>query len=333
MKAVVTNAYYTLNPLTVHLIGRWEDGRKMDYSFPSPIKPYFYYKDESGKIIKKEVEIPSDVKNLRDQYDETYEADIVFPERVLIDLGIRKGVEIFDPHLKDINANYSSADYRNIKLRKLYIDIETDERKKIDLEKPEGSILSIAMRDGWTNLTTIYTTIPKRKINTIKLIEMLMEENDAIRYSLTSRGLGYLADYVGYMDLKVESVENEVEMLEKYREYIYSSQSPDIQSGYNINGFDLPYLNARADKMYNIHLGYRFHRGTYGDWWASHNRITNIDLYYAYMKLQENDMKSFSLESVSQNELGIGKIQHEMGYHEMYEKDPEKFLVYNYRDA
>ena len=41
----------------------------------------------------------------------------------------------------------------------------------------------------------------------------------------------------------------------------------------------------------------------------------------AYRYLEENDLESFSLEYISQKELGIGKIKHEMGYKEMYLKD------------
>ena len=334
MKGIITSSYYSLNPFMVHWLGRWEDGKRMNYSFYAPFRPYFYYQD-GNKLVKKEVSIPPDVKDEREKYEHTYESDIVYPERVLIDLGIRKGVEIFDPSSKHIEGNYRPVEYRSVKqpLRRLYIDIETDERKAMNLDNPQGEVLSIAMRDSYKNLTTIYTTIPEERINTLKVMQLLRNENSKIRESLIRRGLGKLAKYVGNMDLKVVSMKNEKEMIDAYKNCFYSDDAPDVQAGYNINGFDLQYLNSRAEKKYKINLGYRFHRGTYGDWWASHRQMANLDLYYAYMRLQENDMKSFSLESVSQKELGIGKIQHEMGYHEMYEKDPELFLVYNYRDT
>ena len=334
MKGIITSSYYSLNPFMVHWIGRWENGKRMKYSFYAPFRPYFYYLD-GNRLIKKEVDIPSEVKDEREKYQHTYESDIIYPERVLIDLGIRKGVEIFDPTSTEIKGNYRPLEYRSVKqpLRRLYIDIETDERKTMNLNDPEGEVMSIAMRDSYRNLTTIYTTIPRERINTLKLMQLLRNENAEIRESLVRRGLSKLTQYVGNMDLKVVSVKNEEEMLKIYRDYLYSNDAPDIQSGYNINGFDLQYLNSRAEKRYRIKMAYRFHRGTYGDWWASHNQMANLDLYFAYIRLQENDMKSFSLESVSQKELGIGKIQHEMGYHEMYEKNPELFLVYNYRDT
>ena len=319
----------------VHWTGRWEDGRKLRYSFQPPFNPYFYYDDGTGKIVKKEPSphIPSQVAKDRELYPKTYEADLVFTERVLIDMGIRKGVEILDPAVADLWNNYRPVDYKGIELRKSYIDIETDDTVKMDLENPKGEVLSIAMRDSFKRLTVILTTMPENKINTRKLMALLRNENEKIRQALKERGLERLLKHVGNMDLKVLSKPSEKEMLSAYRNYLYSDNVADIQSGYNINGFDLQYLQHRAENVLGANMGYRFHRGSYGDWWASHNMTTNLDLYFAYMRLQENDMNSFSLESVSQRELGIGKIKHSMGFREMYEREPEMFLVYNYRDT
>lgn len=330
MRAIITGAYYSLNPLAMHLWGRWENDKRMHYVFDVPFRPYFYY-EEDGKIIKKEVDIPSDVPVEKEKHDKTYEADIVFTERVLIDLGIRKGIEIRNPKSRVFYGNCSPCDYKGIRIRKDYIDIETDDNFEINVNKPKGEVLSIAIRDSFTNLTTIHVTIPKSRINTNKLMELLYKENSVIRDILTRRGLGHLAKYVGNLDLQVISHETEAEMLEVYSEHIQSENGPDVNVGYNINGFDLPYLQNRAENKH-INLGYRI-IGHDDHLNVTHNKITNFDLYKAYMRLQENNNESNSLESVSQRELGIGKIKHTMGYKEMYEKEPEKFLVYNYRDT
>ena len=339
VKAVITNSHYTLNPFKVHWTGRWEDGTKMRYEFDPPFDPYYFYKSSpESPIVKREVNLPPQINQERDGkgYYATYEADLNYAERVLFDLGVRKGVEIFDPSSTKIIGNYKPVDYSDIELRKSYIDIETDDTVPLNVEEPTGEVLSIAMRDSFKRLTVILTTIPKEKINTQKLMQLLRSENEKIRYALKERGLERLLKYVGNMDLQVVSVSSEQAMLESYQKYLNSPDSKniaDIQSGYNINAFDLPYLQNRADQQYKIKMGYRFFRGQYGEAWASHRNITNIDLYFAYMRLQENDLESFSLESVSQNEFGIGKVKHSMGYREMYENEPELFLVYNYRDT
>lgn len=332
MKAIITNSYYTLKPFKVHWIGRWENGEKMRYSFNAPFRPYFYYEDENGNIIRKETDIPSEVAKERTEYLKTYEADLVYPERVLIDLNVHKGVEIFDPNNHDITNNYKPTSYKGIPVRKKYIDIETDDRVKIDLENPGGEVLSIAMRDSFKNLTVLFTTIPKERINTEKLMNLLITENTKIRMALKEKHLERLLPYVKNMDLQVISKKNEKEMLQAYRNHLYSDKYGEVNIGYNINGFDLPYLQNRGQQQYGINMGYRYNQFR-NETNVTHNLVTNFDLYRAYMRLQENDMDSFSLESVSQRELGIGKIKHTEGYREMYDKEPEKFIVYNYRDA
>jgi len=46
----------------------------------------------------------------------------------------------------------------------------------------------------------------------------------------------------------VEFVEDEKELLQKFCEYI-KQQAPDVLTGYYSDGFDLPYIKARADKL------------------------------------------------------------------------------------
>ena len=56
-------------------------------------------------------------------------------------------------------------------------------------------------------------------------------------------------------DTKVEQCANEKELLEKWRDFVLTTD-PDCIVGYNITAFDLPYLLARAleNKISNFHL-------------------------------------------------------------------------------
>lgn len=333
MKGLITNSFYTLSPFKVHWMGRWENGEKMHYQFDPPFKPYFYAHDPISNAVKKiEVDIPPDVAKVRENYAITYESDIVYADRVLIDLGIRKVVDIKDRYNERIIGNYRPLEYTDIGLKKIYVDIETDDRGNLNIENPTGEVLSIAIRDAQKNLTTIFTTIPQSQINTNKLYNLLKTENAKIKQYLVSKGFLLMAEIIGGMDMKIISKKNEKTLLETYHTYINSGKGADVQLGYNCNAFDFPYMQNRG-KLYGLDMGFHFSSGQYGESWASHKKITNIDIYAAYMRLQENDLHSFSLESVSQYEFGIGKVKHQMGYHEMYKKDPELFLVYNYRDV
>jgi len=94
------------------------------------------YKALDGTILKKVFcTLPEDVKKWRDQFKPNYEADILFPNRYLIDK-----VEVIEPTIPKI----------------LFIDIETDNHGKIpNIKIANEPIICITCYD---NLTDIYTT-------------------------------------------------------------------------------------------------------------------------------------------------------------------------------
>ena len=318
MRAIITNSYYTTNPLTIHWIGRKENGERLFMSFPSPIKPYFFAQTENG-IQRIEVENPMDVRKERDKYTKTWESDIPFTDRVLADMGFKKAMDI---------DTLKPVDYKGINLRRFSIDIETDDTVPLDINNPQGEILEIGIRDYYKNLTVILTTI--QKFDLPRFLELKFKEDENMREVLRSKGLDYLASNIGNIDVKIVSFSNEEEMLKFYYNFIHSKNYGDVNIGWNIGkkltdheisvnvGFDIPYIQRRSER-YGLRI----------DW---DKIIVNFDLMDAYINLEENELESFSLEYISQRELGVGKIKHDMGYREIYMKDPEKFMVYHYRD-
>ncbi len=319
MRAIITNSYYTTNPLTIHWIGRKENGEKLNFSFPSPIKPYFYAK--IGNEIKKiELNVPIDIKNEINKYEQTWEADILFHERVLVDMGYYKAMDL--DTLKPTSSE-------GIQLRRHSLDIETDDTVPLDLENPKGEILEIGFRDYYKNRTVILTTI--KKFDMIKLLEMKDRECDNIREALLSKGLDYLVPVVGNLDIQIKQFKTEEDMLKFYHTVLTNKYvAPDVNVGWYIGnttmhkgsdaiyGFDIPYIEKRG-MLYGIKF----------DW---DKMLINLDLRQAYMRLNENDLESTSLEFIAQKELGVGKLKHAEGYKEMYLNSPEKFMVYHYID-
>lgn len=314
MRAIITNAYYTTDPLTIHWVGRKENGERLFQSFLSPIKPYFFAETENG-IEKIYTTNPSNIKDLKTHYNKTWEADIPFIERVLVDLNFRKAINI--DTFKPCNSD-------GIKLRKSSLDIETDDTFPLNLEDPKGEILSIGFRDYYKNRTIILTTI--KKFDLQKLLEFKEEVCDNIRKSIKEKELDYLTKYVGDIDIQVKQFKSEKDMILYYYNYLNSIIGPDMNIGWYIGGtsnkqiygFDIPYIEKRG-----LRYGIKFN-------WD--NIVINLDLRQTYMWLEENDLESTSLEYIAQKELGVGKVKHEEGYKEMYLKHPEKFIVYHYVD-
>jgi DNA polymerase, archaea type len=135
----------------------------------------------------------------------------------------------------------------------------------------------------------------------------------------------------------VEFVKDEEELLEKFVESI-KDLSPDILTGYFSDGFDLPYIKARADKLkIKLPLGLdgsqpKFSRGN--SLKGKINGIVHIDIlkfirtaYAQYMKSE-----TLSLNEVSKEFLGDQKKEFKF-QHSSKIKDWEKYYEYNLHDS
>jgi DNA polymerase I/DNA polymerase-2 len=140
----------------------------------------------------------------------------------------------------------------------------------------------------------------------------------------------------------VEYVEDEAELLEKFIEQV-KKISPDFLVGYFSDGFDLPYLRTRAEKL-NIKLCLgldncqpRFSRGGFsGSYIGKINGIVHIDIlkfirtaYAQYMKSE-----TLSLNEVAKEFLGDGKKDFKIKHSsELDSTSLEKYYEYNLHDS
>ena len=137
----------------------------------------------------------------------------------------------------------------------------------------------------------------------------------------------------------VEFVEDEKELLEKFCEYV-KQQSPDILTGYYSDGFDLPYIKARADKLkVRLPLGIdgsqpRFSTGINTS--ARIKGIVHVDLlkfirttYAQYMQSE-----TLSLNEVSKEFLGDTKKQFKIQHSsELNNSNWQDYYEYNLHDS
>lgn len=145
-KAMFISGYHEKNSNVIHLFFRTEE-RKKEEVIIDDFKPYFYVEFKDGKyfsLTKKQLEkvfcdYPEEVVKRREGYKNTYESDIPFLLRYLIDKEILSYVEL--PSLKPLN------EVVNIKPRLVYVDIENVDEKMI----------AWTLWDSYTN--TYYTTV------------------------------------------------------------------------------------------------------------------------------------------------------------------------------
>ena len=137
----------------------------------------------------------------------------------------------------------------------------------------------------------------------------------------------------------VEYVKDEADLLEKFVEYV-RKESPDFLVGYFSDGFDLPYLKARAEKnKVKLSLGLdesqpTFHRGAITT--GRIKGIVHVDLLRfiqtAYSQYMQSE--SLSLNEVSKEFLGDEKKAFAFKHSSKIKDDEwESFFEYNLHDS
>lgn len=119
--------------------------------------------------------------------------------------------------------------------------------------------------------------------------------------------------------IRMDDFDSEREMLKFFCDML---EKYDVCSGWNSDFFDLPYVKKR-NAIKNVFFDWRY--------------LYHIDLmkiYQEFYKSEKGDESmSFGLEAMGEVILGMKKIQHAEGIHEMYVNLPDKLRDYNNRDV
>lgn len=140
---------------------------------------------------------------------------------------------------------------------------------------------------------------------------------------------------------------SERQLLKDFLEVWSSDEwSPDIVTGWNLEGYDLPYLVRRISKILGKDHAERL--SPFGI--LDEKTITSfgkertlyfpvgiqvLDYLKVYKKFSQKKLESYSLEHVSMTELGEGKLDYSeyASLSDLYEKDYKKFIDYNIKDC
>jgi len=137
-------------------------------------------------------------------------------------------------------------------------------------------------------------------------------------------------------DFNVKLFKDEASLLIGFSKEI-SKSSPDIISGWNSNGFDIPTIYNRMKKLGidpNIMspIGITFiNPYKYGEIFIG--GLYPLDMLETYKALTENKKESNKLGAISRIELGEGKVEFEGSLDDLYENDIKKFIKYSGQDT
>jgi DNA polymerase I len=330
----------------VHVFGRTED-REAEHVRVLGFEPYFYAptegldddaldrdvitRTESGyesirgeDLTKICTRTPRDVGQIRDEFDH-YEADILFPNRLLIDKDINGGVRVPERRLENGAIQVPHDELEPVEasapLRVDTFDIEVDDRSGFP-EDGEEPIVCLTSHDSYRD----------------EYVAWLYEAPEG--NGVTPDALdGYDALTDG-ADVDVRAFEDEAAMLDAFLTYIEKTD-PDVLTGWNFEDFDAPYLidrldvvDGRTDRDLDSERLSRIDEVWRSDWGGPtvKGRVV-FDLLYAYKRTQFTELESYRLDAVGEQELGVGKERYSGDIGDLWEADPERLLEYNLRDV
>lgn len=350
VEMAVTQVDYTIegsgadeHPI-LHVFGRTADN-ETEHVRVREFRPYFYtptktidsppetqydrltghedgYESIRGEPLTKVFgQTPRDVGQLRDHF-EHYEADILFPNRLLIDKDITSGVRVPQRRASDGDIDVPHQEIEPVDvdadLRVNTFDIEVDDRNGFP-EDGEEPIICLTSHDSYEDQYTVWL------------------------YESSAGGPGP-DELPGYdpisetIDVDVRRFDSEEGMLAAFLDYVETTD-PDITTGWNFNDFDMPYLLDRLeqlggrdsldpDRLSRVNEVWR-------DDWQGPNVKGRVvfDLLYAYKRTQFTELESYRLDAVGEVELGIGKERYPGDIGDLWETDPEQLLEYNLRDV
>ena len=135
----------------------------------------------------------------------------------------------------------------------------------------------------------------------------------------------------------LECYRTEEELLSAFLRY-YAEIQPTILTGWNIDYFDVPYLYRRITKL----LGKRSADTLSPIGEVNYDEraerffiagVSCLDYIGMYKLFTYSEEPSYSLEAISQKELGRGKIQYEGTLETLFHSDINKFIEYNVNDV
>ncbi|MDB4341535.1 hypothetical protein OAA22_00535 [bacterium] len=284
-----------------------KDGKRKFTEYP--IKYTFYYEDQKGKFKSTFGDPISRIvcKNTKEFRKE---------------LAINKGKKMFEsdinPIFQCLSENYLNQDAP--KLNVAFFDIETDfdpERGFADPSDPFMPITSISVYLQWME-TMICLAVPPKTLT--------MEEAKSELEGIDN----------------VMLFEKESEMIDTFLTLI---EDADILSGWNSEGYDIPYTVNRTSRVLSKDDTRRFclwgqlpkkrEYEKYGKLSQTFDLVgrVHLDSLNLYRKYTYEERHTYRLDAIGEIEVGENKVAYEGTLDQLYNNDFRKFIEYNIQDT
>jgi DNA polymerase elongation subunit (family B) len=290
------------------------DGKRHFHEYPA--KYTFYYKDPRGKYKSVYGDPLTRIvcKNTKDFRKE---------------VAINKGKDLFEsdinPLFQCLSENYLNQDAP--KLNIAFWDIETDfdpERGFAPVEDPFMPITAITVCLQWLDSALITLAVPPKGLP--------MEEAEAM----------CKARWGDEVILFPNDGEGEKQMLLTFLDLI---EDADVQSGWNSEGYDVPYTVNRIQRVLSKDDTRRFclwgqlpkkrEYEKFGKTSETYDFVgrVHLDSLELYRKYTYEERHTYRLDAIGEIEVGENKTVYEGTLDQLYNNDFETFIEYNRQDV
>jgi DNA polymerase elongation subunit (family B) len=274
-----------------------------------PARYLFYYPDPKGKYKSIHGESLSRI---------TCKNNKEFQKELRIHSNQRLFESDIKPVFRCLEDNYLGKDAP--KLNVAFFDIEVDFDPERGYASPDDAfmpITAIAVHLQWMD-TLVCLAVPPKKVKMEDAKEMVKDFPNTILF------------------------ETEAEMLETFLTLI---EDADVLSGWNSEGFDIPYTVNRVIKALSKDDTRKFclwdqfpkkrEYEKYGKQAVTYDLIgrVHVDSLELYRKYTYEERHSYRLDAIAEYELGETKTQYEGTLDQLYNNDFRKFIEYNRQDC
>ena len=290
----------------IHVVER-VNGERQYREFPAEY--VFYYDDPRGKY---RTMYGTPVSRFSSSHSKEYHKEL------RIHSGKRLWESDINPIFRCLEKNYLGAN--SPKLQTAFFDIEVDFDPVRGFSKPSdpfNPITAITVYFDWLDKTVTLATPPK---------------------SMSWETAQEIADRFDNCFL----FERETDLLGSFLDLI---EDADVLSGWNSEGFDIPYMVMRTKRVLSKDDCRRFclwgqypKERTFERFGAENLTFdligrVHLDYMQLYRKYTYEERHSYSLDAIGEHELDERKVAYEGTLDQLYNKDFEKFIDYNRQDA
>lgn len=284
-----------------------KDGKKTFREYP--VKYTFYYKDQKGKYKSVYGDPLSRIlcKNTKD-----------FRKEVAINRDKTLFESDINPIFQCLSEHYLNQDAP--KLNIAFFDIETDfdpERGFANPSDPFMGITSVSVYLQWLE-TMICLAVPPKTLTMEAATELLKDIPNVMLF------------------------EKEKDMLDTFLTLI---EDADVLSGWNSEGYDIPYIVNRVSRVLSKDDTRRFclwgqlpkkrEYEKYGKMSETYDLVgrVHLDSLNLYRKYTYEERHSYRLDAIGEIEVGENKTAYEGTLDQLYNNDFKKFIEYNIQDT